>query len=792
MTILLALPYRWISIANSTPTVNLTLLLLLLVVSSLQPVYSTLVVAGEKQEKGLGEVLHVGKCPHCTHATIHSARDEIRRMRSLATNTLSSSPPSTTISSVAQTSAQISAAAAAAAAAAANPESSISPLFPGGWTVIVHSGRYDPMVLDPILDSGLSAEQPVRYMSAAAAAAAAAVVESDDGVRVSKLNDTTASLSQPVIVSAGVPIPASAWQPAGPSHAPGVFVANLSAIGLGPDNIGMLPDVGATIDGCDQAKAKVMQLYHRETIGNFGPHLARYPNRDQSTGNWRFLHALGSSSSNGTASSSGDMGGGSGGGQQHGGITVAEADRPRVLAWAKREAAPYVQGYWEYDWSDQVMRVGNATDTALLWAAATTTAGPVPKKNARYLGLNLLSELDAPGEYYIDAVEARVYYLPIGGAASLAAEAPVVTLNTTALTLDGTSHVHVSGMTYAHARVTGISARNTTGVLIQGCTIFGVGAQGIDAQGSGNIVDSSRVFNVGCRGISMHCGDAYTLSPGNCTVSSNNVTQMALLKRTYQPGIHWGGVGNHFTGNRIWNGPHNCILGGGNEATEGAVNNVFEYNDIDYCSYESSDTGAFYTCGQQATAFAGPGNIVRHNTFTRIRNTEGSGVQSITVQALYLDDQMSSWSVYNNTFRNCSRGVLLGGGRLNTFKDNAFVDIDDVGIAFDNRGMGWQKQWDCAPKDGSKCVPLGGSCTCNVAGLQYELNGPAGQQWRARYPALAKSLTDVNCQNSKDGNIPCYNTITNNTICRVKNFITASPEQVASWHSVVTDNLNKC
>ena len=35
----------------------------------------------------------------------------------------------------------------------------------------------------------------------------------------------------------------------------------------------------------------------------------------------------------------------------------------------------------------------------------------------------------------------------------------------------------------------------------------------------------------------------------------------------------------------------------------------------------------------------------------------GTGVQSASVQAIYLDDQMSGWSILNNTFSDCQVGL---------------------------------------------------------------------------------------------------------------------------------------
>jgi hypothetical protein len=37
------------------------------------------------------------------------------------------------------------------------------------------------------------------------------------------------------------------------------------------------------------------------------------------------------------------------------------------------------------------------------------------KTHARFYGVNLLSELDQPGEYYIDEAKLQLYFLPAGG-----------------------------------------------------------------------------------------------------------------------------------------------------------------------------------------------------------------------------------------------------------------------------------------------------------------------------------------------------------------------------------------
>jgi hypothetical protein len=99
-------------------------------------------------------------------------------------------------------------------------------------------------------------------------------------------------------------------------------------------------------------------------------------------------------------------------------------------------------------------------------------------------------------------------------------------------------------------------------------------------------------------------------------------------------------VNNTYSHNTLTSAPHNCMLGGGNEGD--GVNCLFEYNIFDRCGFESSDTGAFYTDGQEGSAYVNRGNVLRHSSFSNVRNTGGSGVsRHITLQAVYLDDEMS-------------------------------------------------------------------------------------------------------------------------------------------------------
>ena len=153
----------------------------------------------------------------------------------------------------------------------------------------------------------------------------------------------------------------------------------------------------------------------------------------------------------------------------------------------------------------------------------------------------------------------------------------------------------------------------------------------------------------------------------------------------FRPGILWAGVGNTFQGNHIANAPHNAILGGGNEAVCasddaicGGNDNIFEGNFIERVCYETDDSGAFYSCGQQGTSYTQRGNIIRNNTFQHVRIRDKINLGNPVISGIYLDDGMTGWQIYGNQFLDVMQGVMLNGGRDNLIHNNYFEDVDYV------------------------------------------------------------------------------------------------------------------
>lgn len=604
-----------------------------------------------------------------------------------------------------------------------------------------------------------SPQQAADYIAAVDDAPAARTVWIHSGVyygslvldhpALSKSTWAGAAGEEAPTMSGGIPVPRERFKP-WPNRT-GVLVASLE--GLNATDFGGMMSAGCVND-CQHDKVGL--AYGDRTMT-----LARWPNRaGNESSKWVWANAAQTS----VLTAALDIN------------LTATPDAKRVLNWA-REGEPYAHGYWKYDWCDSFLSISNITmkdETTV--RIAFDDAGVTVGANARWMGVNLLSELDAPEEYFIDAESSTLYFYP---PAPLSESSPPIVLTYQAGAVvnvtNQTFEITLANMSVIQGRDAGIVSAGARALTVDGVSVSAHGTIGISVTDStDSTIRNSDVFDIGCVGIRATGGDAATLTPGRLVVEDNRVQQYALWKRTYQAGIAWGGVNNTYRRNAVSNGPHNCFLGGGNEAD--GVDCLFENNSISDCAFESSDTGAFYSCGQQGTAFVNRGNVLRGNSFLRIRNTVGTGVQPPGVQALYLDDQMSGWLIENNSFVDCQTGALIGGGRRNMVRNNRYERCD-LAIHFDNRGMNWQKS-------SSNCTgnapPF--QTTCNPAAVNWTLtNAPAASEWASRFPELqniSQRLTE-----------PAFNDFRDNTFCKTGKFMDSSPEDVANWGSTLENNV---
>jgi Right handed beta helix region len=348
-----------------------------------------------------------------------------------------------------------------------------------------------------------------------------------------------------------------------------------------------------------------------------------------------------------------------------------DGDRPS--RWKSRENV-WVHGYWAWDWANTYEQVDSIDVGTRLIRTKPPYGRSGFRSGQRFYFLNVLEELDHPGEYYVDASRGKLYFLPPDGGGR--EEMAVSILAEPLIRIRGAGHVIIRGLVLEYTRGNGVEISGGEQVRIEGCTIRNTGNAGVVVDGGvKHAVADCDVYHTGDAGIELAGGDRKTLAPAGHEAVNNHVHHIAEWSRTYQPPIGLSGVGIRIAHNLIHDGPHAGILLGGNDHT-------IEFNEIHHVALETGDVGAFYM-GRDWTM---RGNVIRYNFF---HHTGGVGMGSMGV---YLDDCSGGVIVSGNVFYKVQRAVFIGGGRDNLVENNVFVECDPA-VQIDGRGLDQRPVW---------------------------------------------------------------------------------------------------
>ncbi|QDU47732.1 right-handed parallel beta-helix repeat-containing protein [Gimesia panareensis] len=391
-------------------------------------------------------------------------------------------------------------------------------------------------------------------------------------------------------------------------------------------------------------------------------------------------------------------------------------DDPRPARWNLQEGV-WLLGYWTHDWSDEVIRIGDYDPKQKIIRLAAPhnygiMGGTWGYQQRRFFALNVLEELDAPGEWYLDRKRKQLYFYPKGNLKDTSIV--LATLTQPLLKLQETMHVRFENLNLEFGHSEGVSLRNTEDIELAGCVIANLASGGISVNGKQNTIRSCDLYHLGTRGISLSGGDRKQLTRADNRAINNHIHHYGLFQRTYAPGIYANGCGQIVRNNCIHDAPHNAILYGGNE-------NLFERNEIYRVVMETGDSGAFYT-GRDWTS---QGNVLKHNF---IHNLGGGDAEHVNTMGVYLDDCDSGDTVEGNVFYQTGRAIMIGGGRDNPILNNLVIDCP-IGLHIDSRGMTW-KQWN-DPKSS------GWNLEAKAEKMNYKQ-----PPWSERYPHLSKIMHD--------------------------------------------------
>ena len=334
----------------------------------------------------------------------------------------------------------------------------------------------------------------------------------------------------------------------------------------------------------------------------------------------------------------------------------------RLSKWAE-EPDGWMLGYWFWDWYESYQRI-NAIDAV---AETVKLEGPDSeygyREDARFYALNMLCELDAESEFYLDRRDSTLYWYPPKGIDPEAADVRAsVFSGKYMLSIDACEGVTIDGLTFRYGRNGAVNIEGGRANILRNCTVEMFGDDAVNVHGDDHLIAGCHLRELGCGGIVMKGGDRKNLEPSGLRITGTTVDHFSLYKHTYKPAVLFEGTGLHLD---------HCLLRGSSSSALRFQGNdlLIEYNIFEDLVNESDDQGGLDTWYDLAER----GNVIRYNYWKDITGGIKAGAAAIR-----FDDMISGQTVYGNIIENCGGtefgGVQIHGGRDNRVFGNVFIN----------------------------------------------------------------------------------------------------------------------
>ena len=343
-----------------------------------------------------------------------------------------------------------------------------------------------------------------------------------------------------------------------------------------------------------------------------------------------------------------------------GGTFTYRTDRPARWMHAKDI---WITGLFHYGYADDTVKIQSVD----LERRTLTTVQPhlygfsSGKSWNRWTALNLLEEIDLPGESMADKESGKFYFLPPEGADMKRAAIEVSVLDTPLVRIACAQGVVFDGVGFECSRGTGVDIAEGSANRIENGTLRNLGQVAVSiTSGTRNGVSGCKIHDIGAGAIQLGGGDRKSLTPAENFVENCEMHHFNRWDRSYKAAVNIGGVGNRIAHCLIHDAPGSAILLSGND-------HLVEYNEIHHVMMSGDDMGGYYSGRNPSER----GNVLRFNYWHDL-------AQHNSTAAIYFDDSGCDGStVYGNVFFRAGAGlgtIFIAGGSDMTVKNNLFVD----------------------------------------------------------------------------------------------------------------------
>jgi len=342
----------------------------------------------------------------------------------------------------------------------------------------------------------------------------------------------------------------------------------------------------------------------------------------------------------------------------------------RPARWAKARDF-WLHGNWKWIWADQYVP-GGRIDPGRKIIKLKAPLGWECEKGKPFYAVNLLEEIDVPGEWYLDRKKGVLYFWP--PSQPKRADICVSILKDDLLSVKDAAHITFRNVSFEVARGRLVCVEGGDGIVLVGCTLRNAGNDAARIAGRRCGLERCEVAYTGDSGAILSGGNRGKLIPGENFVRNCHVHDFGRWRKTYTPAVAFEGVGHTIAHNHFHDGPHAAIVFGGN-------NHTVEYNHIHDVGKFASNGGAIYT----GLGWDQRGSVIRYNFIHDLRGRIPGG--DYGVMGIYLDDCNSGNTVCGNILCDVvGYGMLVGGGRDNVITNNILVRCTEA-FAVDSRGI---------------------------------------------------------------------------------------------------------
>lgn len=347
-----------------------------------------------------------------------------------------------------------------------------------------------------------------------------------------------------------------------------------------------------------------------------------------------------------------------------------------------------IKGLLGTDWHEEYSKVASINTADKTIQLTNSTAYGI-NEGFMWSAVNLLEEIDTPGEWYIDLSSMKLYYYPpedIKADDSL----KLTAFADDFIIINNCSYINIENITFQNNGYdngitsrfenggNGVLLKNVNNINISGCVFNNIGKNGITVKGENVVIEDCDIKNLGACGIRVYSsGNRQNLTSSGIVIKNNEIQNASLIAADGSFGGIYidSSVGVDIENNAIHNMPIHAIRYGGNE-------HLIRYNEIYDVMNKVADAGAIYA-GRNWSEY---GTVIEYNYFHDL-GPDYKRPGSYRVNAVFFDDLHSGNTVRNNIIyfgnKNTSGGIKIGGGRDNVVENNIIINASSAIVGED-------------------------------------------------------------------------------------------------------------